>query len=135
MAVKYSLTERANPLKPDEPKKWYAGTKSSGAVTLKMLGKEITQRCTVNHADTLAVLEVLLQLLTERLDDNKIVRLGDFGSFQLSIGSEGAASEKAFSPSLIKTRKVTYRPGVDIKLMLNNLKFEKERTGEPDKKG
>jgi predicted histone-like DNA-binding protein len=79
----------------------------------------------VNHADTLAVLEALTQVLTMRLDEGKIVRFGDFGSFQVAVGSTGAESEEKFSTSLIKTRKVVFRPGVDIKSMLNNLKFEK----------
>jgi predicted histone-like DNA-binding protein len=126
MSVQYVLSQKGNPLKPEEAKKWYANAKSKGEITLKALGKEITQRSTVNHADTLAVLEALTQVLTERLAEGKIVRFGDFGGFQVSIGSTGAESVEKFTSSLIKTKKVTFRPGVDLKEMLNNLKFEKE---------
>ena len=112
-------------MQPTAPKKWYANARSTGEVTLRALGKEITQRSTVNHADTLAVLEALTQVLTEKLADGKIVRFGDFGSFQVSIGSEGSETEEKFNSSLIKTKKVTFRPGIDIKEMLNNLKFAK----------
>ncbi|MDR2286375.1 MAG: HU family DNA-binding protein [Prevotellaceae bacterium] len=125
MAIKYNLVQRSNLQKPDEPKKWYAQSKSDGDVSLKDLGKEITQRCTVNYADTLAVLEALNQVLTVNLEGNKIVRFGDFGSFQVSIGSEGAETEDKFTSSMIKTKKVIFRPGEDLKVMLNNLKFEK----------
>jgi predicted histone-like DNA-binding protein len=125
MSVQYVLSQKGNPLKPEEPKKWYANAKSTGVITLKALGKEITQRSTVNHADTLAVLESLTQVLTERLAEGKIVRFSDFGSFQVSVGSTGAESVEKFTSSLIKTKKVTFRPGVDLKEMLNNLKFEK----------
>jgi predicted histone-like DNA-binding protein len=125
MAIQYTLAEKGNPINPDTPKKWYANAKSTGAITIKALGKDITQRSTVNHADTLAVLEALTQLLTERLAEGKIVRFGDFGSFQVSIGSEGAEAEDKFHAAMIKTKKITFRPGVDLKEMLNNLKFEK----------
>ncbi|MDL2262353.1 HU family DNA-binding protein [Bacteroidales bacterium OttesenSCG-928-I21] len=125
MAVKYNVTERGNPLNPQAPKKWYANAKSTGETTLKALGKEITQRSTVNHADTLAVLEALTQVLTANLAEGKIVRFGDFGSFQVSIGSEGAETREKFNVSFIKSKKVVFRPGVDLKEMLNNLKFEK----------
>jgi predicted histone-like DNA-binding protein len=125
MAIKYVLAEKGNPLKPEDPKKWYATAKSTGDINLRLLGKEITQRSTVNHADTLAVLEALTQVLTERLAEGKIVRFGDFGSFQVGIGSEGAETSEKFTHSMIKTRKVVFRPGVDLKEMLNNLKFEK----------
>jgi predicted histone-like DNA-binding protein len=125
MAVKIVVAEKGNPLNPEAPKKWYASAKSTGEISIKSLGKDITQRCTVNHADTLAVLEALTQVLTERLDEGKIVRFGDFGSFQVAVGSAGAESEEKFSTSMIKTKKVVFRPGVDIRFMLNNLKFER----------
>lgn len=125
MAVQYVLSEKGNPIKPEEPKKWYANAKSTGDIMLKSLGKEITQRSTVNYADTLAVLESLTQVLSERLAEGKIVRFGDFGSFQVSVGSEGAVTEDKFHTAMIKTRKVVFRPGADLKEMLNNLKFVK----------
>jgi predicted histone-like DNA-binding protein len=126
MSVKYILVERGNPQKPDEPKKLYAQAKSDGDINLKALGKEISQRCTVNYADTLAVLEGLTQVLTLNLDDNKIVRFGDFGSFQVGISSEGAETPEKFTSSMINSKKVVFRPGADLKEMLNNLKFEKK---------
>lgn len=125
MAVKYNVSEKGNPSNPDAPKKWYANAKSAGESTLKSLGKEITQRSTVNHADTLAVLEALTQVLSDHLAEGKIVRFGDFGSFQVSISSEGAETQEKFHHSLIKGKKVIFRPGIDLKEMLNNLKFEK----------
>lgn len=59
------------------------------------------------------------------MNRGEIVRFGDFGSFQVTLGSEGSASEETFNSSLIKTTKVQFRPGEDIKQMLKNLKFEK----------
>jgi nucleoid DNA-binding protein len=64
-------------------------------------------------------------VLVEHLADGKIVRLGDFGAFQVSVGSEGAETEAKFNASMIKSSKVIFRPGIDLKEMLNNLKFEK----------
>jgi predicted histone-like DNA-binding protein len=126
MAVKYTVSEKGNPLQPQQPKKWYANARSAGDTTLRALGKEIAQRSTVSPADTQAVLVALTEVLTEHLSEGKIVRLGDFGAFQVSIGSEGAETEAKFNVSMIKTKKVTFRPGIDIKEMLNNLKFEKQ---------
>ena len=125
MAVKYTVNEKGNPLNPDQPKKWYANAKSTGDVTLRALGKEIAARSTVSPADTQAVLVALTEVLVEHLADGKIVRFGDFGAFQVSVGSEGAETEAEFNASMIKTKKVAFRPGIDIKEMLNNLKFEK----------
>jgi len=125
MAIKYTVNEKGNPLQPQQPKKWYASAKSSGDVTLRALGKEIAARSTVSPADTQAVLVALTEALVERLAEGKIARLGDFGAFQVSISSEGAESAAKFNSSLIKNSKVVFRPGIDLKEMLNNLKFEK----------
>jgi nucleoid DNA-binding protein len=63
--------------------------------------------------------------LTEHLAEGKIVRLGNFGAFQVSVSSEGAETEAKFNASLIKGNKVVFRPGTDLKEMQNNLKYEK----------
>ena len=123
MSVKITVNERGNPLQPQQPKKWYANTKSTGDTTLRALSKAISLRSTVAPADTYAVLVALTEVMTEELADGKIVRMGDFGAFQVSVGSEGAATEAKFNPSMIKTKKVAFRPGIDLKEMLNNLKF------------
>jgi predicted histone-like DNA-binding protein len=125
MPIKINLVQRGNPQNRDEPKKWYAQVKSDGDVSLKELGKEISQRCTVNYVDVLAVLEALNQTLTQNLSGNKIVRFGDIGSFRIGAGSEGAETKEQFTSSMIKSKKVIFTPGEDIKVMLNNLKFEK----------
>ena len=125
MSVKYTVSERGNPLQPQQPKKWYANAKSAGDVTLRALGKEIAARSTVSPADTQAVLVALTEVLVQNLAEGKIVRLGDFGAFQVSVSSEGAETEAKFNASLIKGSKVVFRPGIDIREMQKNLKYEK----------
>ncbi|GHU66515.1 hypothetical protein FACS1894123_12320 [Bacteroidia bacterium] len=125
MAVKYTVSERGNPLNPAQPKKWYANAKSTGDTTLRALGKEIAQRSTVSPADTQAVLVALTEVLVEHLAEGKIVRLGDFGAFQVNVSSEGAETEAKFNASQMKGSKVVFRPGIDLKEMQNNLKYEK----------
>lgn len=126
MAVKYVLVERGNPGNPEAPKKWYAQARSAGDITLKALSKEIAQRSTVSSADTLAVLDSLTAVLCERLAEGQIVRFGDFGSFQVSIGSDGAEKAEKFNANMIRSRKIMFRPGADLREMLAGLKFAKE---------
>lgn len=127
MAVKYVLIERSNTLKEDKSKKWYAMAKSRGELTFRMLSKEIAEKSTtVSDTDMLAVLNDLTKILCHHLENGEIVRFGDFGSFQVSIGSEGAESSEKFNASLIKTKKITFRPGIDLREMIQRMKFEKE---------
>lgn len=126
MSVKYSISQKGNPGKPDEPKKWYANAKASGEVTFRELSKEISQgSTTVSDTDVMAVLNDLTKLLSRHLSAGEIVRFGDFGSFQVSVKSEGAETEEKFHASLIKKAKINFRPGSDLKDMLLTLKYTK----------
>ena len=125
MSVKYVIVEKHNPLDMQAPKKFYAVARSTGEITLKQLSKDISARSTVNSSDTLAVLDALVQQLVKELEEGRIVRLGDFGSFQISISSEGAESADKFNSSLIKKGKILFRPGSDLKNMLATLHYTK----------
>lgn len=126
MAVTYTLVERQNPQNREAPKKYYAQAKSSGELTIENLSEEIAQRSTtVSDTGVLAVLNDLNKLLNRHLSDGRIVRFGNFGSFQISLSSEGAESEEKFNPSLIKRAKINFRPGSKTRDMLKTLKYAK----------
>ena len=126
MAVPYIIAERGNPRDPNAPKKFYAQSKGSGVTTFKNLSKEIAEASTtVSDTDVMAVLNDLTKLLKRHLAEGKIVRFSDFGTFQISFGSEGAETEAKFNASMIRKAKVAFRPGTDLKDMLATLKYTK----------
>jgi putative DNA-binding protein len=129
MAVKYNVIERKNLLKPTEAPKFYASAKADGEVSFKALAKEIAGAgSTVSDTDVLAVLNDLTKALVKYLAEGKIVRFGDFGSFQVSVSSNGAETAEKFTASNITGNKIQFRPGVDLKAMLATVKYEKMKT-------
>lgn len=128
MAVSYVIVPKANPQDREAPKKFYAQAKSRGELTFRKLSKEIAEgSTTVSDTDVLAVLNDLTKILRRHLENGEIVRFGDFGSFQITISSEGSETIEKFHSSMIKNSKVTFRPGVDLKEMLATIKYEKEK--------
>ncbi len=125
MSVKFTVAERGNPSDPAVPKKWYAIAKSSGEITLRELTHAIAARCTLTAPDVLAVLESLLELVPEELAKGNLVRLGDFGSFNVTLLSEGAATEKEFVTANVSACKVRFRPGAEVAKRMSIVKFEK----------
>lgn len=126
MSVSYVVVERGNPANPQVPKKWYAQGKSVGEFNFKQLGKEIAEGgTTVSDTDVLAVLNDLTKVVRRHLANGEIVRLGDFGSFQVALTSKGAESAAAFNAALIEPAKVAFRPGQDLKDMLKTLSYTK----------
>ena len=129
MAVKYNVIERKNLLKPTEAPKFYASAKADGEVSFKALAKEIAGAgSTVSDTDVLAVLNDLTKALVKYLAEGKIVRFGDFGSFQVSVSSNGAETAEKFTASNITGNKIQFRPGVDLKAMLATVKYKKMKT-------
>ncbi|PZF71146.1 HU family DNA-binding protein [Taibaiella soli] len=125
MSVKFSVVQRPNPQKPNDPKKWYVSVQSSGDISLRELSTEIAARSTVSSADVLAVLENLLHIIPEELGKGNIVRLGDFGSFSLTLQSEGMATEEEVIATAIKGNKLHFRPGKEIAKKLDGVEYRK----------
>lgn len=126
MAIGYTVVPKANPQDREAAPKYYANAKSTGELTFKKLSKEIADASTtVSDTDVLAVLNDLTKVLRRHLENGEIVRFGDFGTFQVGLSSEGAETEEKFTSALIRSTKVAFRPGIDLKEMLNNLKFSK----------
>ena len=80
---------------------------------------------TVNSIETLAVLESFLQVIPGHLLDGKIIRLGEFGSFRLSLSSSGADMPGSFVKTMIKGVKLLFRPGKQITDELKQAEFIK----------
>lgn len=125
MSVNFKAVPKKNPQQPAEPPKFYAQLVTNGELTLRQLAKQIAARSTVSAADTLAVLESLLEVIPESLTDGKIVRLGDFGSFSLTASSEGVVEAKDLTSHQIKKLSVKFRPGKEFSQHVDNAKVEK----------
>jgi len=131
MALNYEVVERANPLIPDKSKRFYAQAKSSGEISIKKLSKEVAQQAGLNNPEVLAVINGLSKTLIRHLADGKVIRFGSFGAFQITLNGSGAVSGEQFDKSLIKGSKVTFRPGVEMKQVLDKMQYtevEKKRT-------
>jgi predicted histone-like DNA-binding protein len=125
MSVKYNLVERGNPQKPDDPKKFYAQAIGDGEVSQRDLSKEIEEMTALSEPDVVAALSAFRKILQRKLAEGRIVRLGEFGSFQVALSSEGAVTADKFNPSTISDVKIVFRPGTELKELLKTLKFEK----------
>jgi predicted histone-like DNA-binding protein len=125
MAVDYRAVPKRNPLKQTEPAKYYAQVVSSGQMSLRELAKRISAISTVSVADTMAVLEGFLEIVPQALADGKIVRLGDFGSYNLTASSTGAADAASLTVSNINKVSVKFRPGKEFTKVITDLEFTK----------
>ena len=125
MAINYSLTQRVNPKDVTAPRKYYAIAKSTGEETSRQLATEISKRTLLGSPEAYAVIEAFIDLIPERLAEGKIVRLGDFGSFSITLSSEGVEKEEDFNASLIKGNNLNFRPGKLVQNVLDTVEYKK----------
>lgn len=126
MSVKYIVSEKGNPSKPDERKKFYATAKADGKITFRKLSKEIANSLTfLSDTEVMAVLNKLTEVFRIYLKQGYIVSLDEFGSFQVGLLSEGTDTAESFNSSHIKSAKVNFRPSIELKKLTNSFTYEK----------
>jgi predicted histone-like DNA-binding protein len=125
--ISYHLNQRVNPRSPSDTRKYYAYSKATGTITLRELAQRISRESTVSMMDTVAVLEGLLQVIPDMLLDGNIVRLGDFGTFRLSLSSEGVENPDEFNISKIRRTNLIFRAGKVFQDRLKTVKFTRAK--------
>lgn len=113
--INYSIAAMRNPSDKDAPARHYAKMQASGIVDLDDMAEEISYATTLTDGDVLNVLRALIKQMKKNLMAGKIVKLEKFGTFQFQICSEGAETEKAFTPSNITKVNIQFRPGTLVR--------------------
>lgn len=129
MSAKYNVIPMKNPRDPEASPKYYPSFVTSGRVSLRQLSRQIAELSTVSSVDTMAVLEGLLTIIPREIADGNIVELGEFGSFRMRIKAKGADTAEAVSGRQVINILPRFTPGKEFKKELNNVSFEKSKTG------
>jgi predicted histone-like DNA-binding protein len=105
------------------PAKFYAQAQGHGDMDFDSICKDVDSRCTATPADVAAVLKALLTTMEVFLGKGEIIRLGDFGTFQIAVSSTGAETKEEFHSSMIKKGRISFRPGKLLNNMLKTLEY------------
>lgn len=71
------------------------------------------------------VLDGLMFFMKDALLRGEIVQMGEIGNFQINVGSTGTATAKEFKAALIRKPRIVFRPGVELKEILDKVSFER----------
>jgi len=124
-SVTYSVVPRRNPSNKNEPARYYAQAQARGDVNVREMSERIQASCTVNKADVYAVLVALEDVISEALQNGEIVRLGELCTLQVSLSGKGALTEEDYTASLIKKKRIIFRPGTALANAMTALNFSK----------
>jgi len=126
--LKLKEVKRRDPRDPASQEKYYLTTISQGSIDLKRMAERIAYQSTLTPGDCYNVLSALEKNVIEELSEGRIVRLGELGTFRISISSEGKETSKELNPAVIRKARILYRPAESMRAMLRNLKFRKAET-------
>lgn len=127
MAINYSISRRINPQAPEGAKKFYASAQASGEVDINSLAEEVAYATSLTDGDVINAIRALTKRIIYHVTNGRIVRLEALGDFRASISGEGTDTEEEYNTSKIRSVKVLFRPGSQIRtaLSMDNLKFKR----------
>jgi predicted histone-like DNA-binding protein len=93
--------------------------------TLKNISQDIEDKLSLSRGDIGNVLDNLVDQIPKYLLDGQTGKLGDLGSFRLSINGIGTNKEKDYHVSQIKKVRIIFTPGKMLKEEIAKAKYEK----------
>lgn len=123
MAVPYSVFQQKFDVSGKGELKYFARAQASYELNFNTLCERISDRGSVTKGDVMAALEGCVAVMKTVMNDGGILRLGDFGSFQVSLSSKGAISLEAFNNGNITGAKILFRPGDDLLKIFKSMTF------------
>lgn len=115
--MQYKVVTRKNPI--NKTKKFYPALVSPQPVDKTKIIERIEKRCTLASADVKAVLDALEVELIDCLQEGWSVRLGDFGSFRVSLRTKGKDKAEDVQAEHILSTHVVFTPSPRIRRALS----------------
>jgi predicted histone-like DNA-binding protein len=127
MAIPFAPSGKTNPNDVSAPMKYYPRACNYGEIDLEELAEQVSYSCTATPSDCFAVIMSLVNVVSNSLEQGKIVRLGQLGSFQVSIKGESSTTPEAVKAQNVTSSSILFRPGKKLKMMLQRLVFEPKK--------
>jgi predicted histone-like DNA-binding protein len=125
MAVKLKKIQRKNPQNLALTK-WYLTQEKAGTVGITQIAKEIEGRSALSLGDVQSALSNLVEMLPMFLRLGQTIKLEGFGSFRISVASEGTATAEELNAHHVKGVKLVFLPSRELKRSLEDISFEIE---------
>lgn len=144
MAVSYKIKKYVNTASKKNGY-FFARSIVTDQMDMDAVATKVQQNCSMKKSDVLAVINELVEVVTEAIQDSKRVKLDGFGSFKIGLSGTLAPSLEDFSLNNIKGFHVIFQPEYKVDAagkrtvkMLDGVKaqaYEEYKAGQNDKAG
>ena len=123
MAILVKPIQRPNPLDKEAAKKWYVVQVTTAQVDETQVAMDLADETTLNPSEAMMAIRQLRKILLRRLQGGESVKLGNWGSFSVTISSTGAETKDAVTARNIKEVNLNFQPDEAFKADLQRATF------------
>lgn len=123
MSIFLKPVQRRNPQKPEEPMKWYPVQNTVKNVDESEVAELIADETTLNPMEAMMAVRQLRKIVQRLLLDGKSVQLGNWGTFNVTLSTEGATTKDALTARNVKSVNINFQPGSELKAALQKADF------------
>ncbi len=138
MAILVKPVQRINPLDKEAPKKWYVTQVTTAQADETEVAMELADETTLNPSEAMMAIRQLRKILLRRLLGGESVKLGNWGSFSVTLSSLGVPTKEEVNAKNIKSVNLNFQPDEAFKTDLQRATFawvDKLAEGRPGGSG
>jgi len=124
MAILVKPILRTNPQDPrEEAKKWYVMQVTTAQVDETQVAMDLADETTLNASEAMMAIRQLRKILLRRLLGGESVKLGNWGSFSVTLSTRGVEKREDVNANNIKTVNLNFQPDEAFKADLQKATF------------
>lgn len=123
MSIFLKPVQRHNPMDEDAPNKWYPVQYTTKLVDETEVAELIADETTLNPMEAAMAIRQLRKVVQRLLLDGKSVKLGNWGTFNVTLNTEGADTAEELTANHVKRVNVNFQPGDDLKNAMQKADF------------
>lgn len=123
MSIFLKPVQRHNPADKDAPMKWYPVQYTTKLVDETEVAELIADETTLNPMEAQMAIRQLRKVVQRLLLDGKSVKLGNWGTFNVTLSTEGADTKDALTARNVKTVNINFQPGTELKAAMQRADF------------
>lgn len=123
MAILVKPIKRLNPNKREDPPKWYVTQMTTAQVNETQVAMDLADETTLNPSEAMMAIRQLRKILLRRLLGGESVKLGNWGSFSITISSTPSETMEEVSTHNIKSVNLNFQPDEAFKTDLQRAQF------------
>lgn len=123
MSLFLKPVQRHNPLDKDAPMKWYPVQYTTKLVDESEVAELIADETTLNPMEAQMAIRQLRKVVQRLLLDGKSVKLGNWGTFNVTLSTEGVATKELLTARNVKAVNINFLPGDELKAAMQKADF------------